>query len=334
VTNIDFAYFNYEHGGRRNADYTGEGGAYDFAPLCRVIGHEGRWPDVLIMGEADRYEYEGGAGLWGAAAAMRAAGGRNYTPLACSLPREWGPFAPAYFIDTQTVQIWRYFHHGLPDFAARTRNLLRARIPGREDIFHILTGHGDLSGGEQRLADAKNMRRFGYPEFPTVIGEDWNSTPSGPHWAVQDLNDRRRWPHYWMIANRALWRHGRRQAGPYRADTRDLDYLCGSWRSTWREHLANVLTHRGPWPRGRGGAWPRGRHVGGVGFHWVGELVHDNTPTNLAKPNGRQRSQLDGFVVNDLMKDLIVPDSFLVQDHLDPDHPDSDHLVVRVAFNI
>jgi len=92
VTEIDFAYFNYEHGGLTGGhDHAySSGRGYDFGGLVRVAGDQGRWPHILIMGEGDRYEFAGGEGMWEAAAAMRAAGGRPYVPLACELPRE-GP---------------------------------------------------------------------------------------------------------------------------------------------------------------------------------------------------------------------------------------------------
>lgn len=308
MTEIDFAYWNYEHGGRRDADSGGNGGSYDFEPLCRVVGHEDRWPHVLILGEADRYDFDGGAGLWGAAAAMREAGGRVYTPLMCSLPRDWGPFAPAIFVDLQTVQVDRFYDHRLPDFAARRRNVLQAFLPGREDLFRIVTGHGDLGGGLQRLLDAQALRPLAHPGVPTIIGMDWNCTLSGPRWEPNDLGDSEKWPARWMIANRAQWHEDPDPHAPVRADTRALDYLCGRWQD--------------------------GRRVDGVGFHWVGELADDPTPTNLPQPNGRQCTQIDGFVVNEPWKQRIVPGSFLVQPSLDPANPDSDHLAVRVAVDI
>lgn len=308
MTEIDFAYWNFEHGGRRGANSSGDGGAYDFSPLCRVIGHESRWPHILILGEADRYDFNGGEGLWEAAAAMRAAGGRAYTPLMCSLPREWGPFAPAMFVDTQAVQVHRFYDHRLPDFAARRRNTLVARVPGRDDVFQVVTGHGDLSGGEQRLLDARALRPLAKPQVPCIIGMDWATTLSGPRWERRDLNDSTIFTHPSMITNQALWEHGRAQAGPVQPDTRALDYLCGYWLD--------------------------GQRVGGVGFHWVGELADDDTPTTTPKPNGRQCVQMDGFVVNDPWRPRIVPGSFCVQAELDLDHPDSDHRAVRVTIDV
>lgn len=326
MTEIDFAYWNFAHGGRVGANSSGDGGAYDFRPLVRVIGHERRWPDVLILGEADRYDFNGGEGLWDAAAAIRDAKGPAYTPFMCSLPRDWGPFAPAIFVNTEKIQIHRFFDHRLPDFAARRRNVLEARIPGREDIFRVVTGHGDLFGGEQRLADAKTYRMLVHP-VPCIIGQDWNSVPSGPQWEPRDLNDRTKWPHLRMIANRVHWQHGPAQAGPYRADTRALDYLCGYWLTPHpRHHWRRLL--RLPSAR------TVGQRVGGIGFHWAGELAGDTSPTSQPTPNGRQRLQIDGFVVNDPLRDRIVPGSFCIQDNLNPEHPDSDHLAVRMAIDL
>jgi hypothetical protein len=52
VTEIDFAYFSYEHGGRicgkDRLDSSGRG--YDFGGLVRVAGDRGRWPRILVMG--------------------------------------------------------------------------------------------------------------------------------------------------------------------------------------------------------------------------------------------------------------------------------------------
>jgi hypothetical protein len=326
VTEIDFAYFNYAHGGRKGANSAGDGGAYDFTGLVRVIGHENRWPDVLIMGEADRYDFNGGEGLWGAVAAMADAKGPAYTPFVCSLPRQWGPFAPAIFVNTQKLRIHRFYDHRLPDFAARRRNVLEARIPGRNDLFRVATGHGDLSGGDQRLADARMFRMLVHPE-PCIIGMDWNSVLSGPQWEPADLDDQNKWPHLRMMANRIYWQHGAAQIGPYRADTRALDYLCGYWfppHPWW--HWRRLLR--------RADARLNGQRLGGIGFHWVGELAEDYSPTTRPQSNDRQRLQIDGFVVNDPWRDRIVPDSFCVQDDIDPDEPDSDHLVTRVAIDI
>jgi hypothetical protein len=53
VTEIDLAYFNYEHGGLRNTGYPGGGADYDYADLVRVMSDGDRWPHILCMGFSD-----------------------------------------------------------------------------------------------------------------------------------------------------------------------------------------------------------------------------------------------------------------------------------------
>jgi hypothetical protein len=247
------------------------GRGYDFAGLVRVAGDQGRWPHVLAMGEADRYGYAGGEGMWEAAAAMRAAGGRAYVPLLGSLPREWGPYAPVIFVDAPSVIIRRWHDHRQPDFAARYRNLLVATLPGHpeSEVFRVVATHGDLFGGTTRLADAQALRRFADPSVPCLIAGDWNSVPSGPGWEDRELNDPRFWPEeaHWARAPRVLWQHGPAQAGPYSPDTRALDYLLGWWdrdqgcraggsgSSTWPRWRATTPLPR--YQRGMGGSGVR-----------------------------------------------------------------------------
>jgi hypothetical protein len=307
VTEIDLSYFNYEHGGLQGVtSYSGGGTDYDYAGLVRVMSHGGRWPHVLVMGEGDRYEYNGGEGMWEAAAAMRAAGGRPYVPLLGSLPRQWGPFAPVIFFDPQAVVVRRWFDHRCPDFAARNRNLMMAGLPGRDDVFRLITGHGDINDGDERLADAKMLHRFADPAIPCAILMDWNCVPSGPMWTDRDLNDARFWAGHWQRAQALLWQHGAAQAGPYIRDTRALDYLIGYWHD--------------------------GERVGGVGFCDVAEMAGDATPTQIPARDGRQRRTIDRILVNQPWADAIVPGSYQVHQPADPDHPDSDHLRVSVTI--
>lgn len=314
MTEIDFAYFNFEHGGLIGGEdrFYGSGRSYRFDGLVRVAGDQGRWPHILVMGESERYEYDGGHGAWEAAAAMRAAGGRPYVPLIGSLPREWGPFAPVIFADAQSVVIRRWYDHRCPDFAARYRNLLVATLPGRggEEVFQVVAVHGDLSGGEARLADAQALRRFADPAVPCLIAGDWNAVPSGPGWEDRDLNDDRIWVvgQHWARVHRVLWQHGPAQAGQYVPDTRALDYLIGWWDES------------------------AGCRAGGIGFHDVAELARDFTPTQVPVPDGRQRRAIDRILVNQPWAAAIVPGSYQVHQPADPEHPDSDHLRVSVTI--
>jgi hypothetical protein len=312
VTEIDFAYFNYEHGGLIGGhDHAYSSGCgYDFGGLVRIAGDQGRWAHILVLGEGDRYEFAGGEGMWEAAAAMRAAGGRPYVPLACELPRE-GPYAPVIFVDPQAVVIRRFYYHRLPDHAARHSNLLVASLPGRpaEEIFRVRTGHGAISGGDDRLADAKRLRRLADPGIPTLIAMDWNSVPSGLGWEDRDLDDDRIWAaaDHWARVHRVLWQHGPAQAGPYKPDTRPLDYLIGWWDDA------------------------KSCRAGGIGFYDVAELAGDYTPTQIPVPDGRQRRAIDRILVNKPWARAIVPGSYQVHQPADLAHPGSDHLRLSVT---
>jgi hypothetical protein len=146
-----------------------------------------------------------------------------------------------------------------------------------------------------------------------------------------------KYPRLWMIVNRILCNTG----GPNKARADQTparwDYLCGYWlerpRTRWRRRAKRRLDRALGRPPTRPSWPPPGRRVGGIGFDCVGELVGDTTPPT-SSPDGRQCTQIDGFVVNAAWRDRIVPDSFCVQPRLDPEHPDSDHLAVRVAIDI
>ena len=316
MTEIDFAYFNFEHGGLIDGKdcFFSSGRGYDFAGLVRVAGDQGRWAHILVVGEGDRYELAGGEGMWLAAAAMRAAGGPPYVPLACELPRE-GLYAPVIFVDPRAVVIRRFYYHRLPDHAPRYSNLLLAALPGWPEgkMFRVCTSHGALTGGEERLADARKLRRLADPDIPTLVAMDWNSVPSGPGQEDDTLDDPASWGqpgHEWRRANRALWRHGPGQAGPYEPDTRALDYLIGWWDPD------------------------RGCRDGGIGFHDAACLAGDATPTQVPVPGGRRPRAIDRILVNQPWKDAIVPGSYQVHQPADPDHPDSDHLRVSITVRI
>ena len=144
--------------------------------------------------------------------------------------------------------------------------------------------------------------------------------PSGPHFEPTDLNTAGvHGPR--QLAWRVLFRHGLAQAGPHRYDSRALDYLIGYWHA----------------PRDWRRAWLRrrlGRRVGGVGFYHAAELAGDFTPTQTAKPNGRQPIALDAILLNQSMAAAYVPGSYRVHPFPDPDNPDSDHHRVSVTVDV
>ena len=315
MTEIDFAYFNYEHGGLIDGQdrFFSSGRGYNLGGLVRVAGDSDRWAHILIMGEGDRYELAGGEGMFEAAAAMRAAGGPPYVPLAGERPDE-GLYGPVIFVDPRAVVIRRFFYHRLPDHAPRYSNLLVASLPGGpQKVFRVRTGHGALSGGDERLAEAKKLRRLADPSIPTLVAMDWNSVPSGPDWEDQELNDPALWGQpgqEWARAHRVRWEHGPGQAGPYVPDTQALDYLIGWWDPG------------------------QGRRIGGAGFFDAAELSGDATATQVPAADGRQRRAIDRILVNRPWASAIVAGSYQVHQPADPAHPDSDHLRVSVTVRI
>lgn len=306
MTKIRFSYFNYARGGRPNTGYTGDSeGPCDYTGLVEVMRDD--WPDVLVMGEGERYELHGRKGAWEAAAAMRAAGGPPYVPHCCSLPRD-GMFAPVIFTNATTIVVRRFYDHRLPDFAGRNRNLLEFTLPDRDQVMRVLGWHGDIHSGDARLADARTFDRFADPSIPCAILADWNSVPSGP-WEPTDLNKRGLHTAR-QLAWRIQWQHGPAQKGPHTFDTRALDYLIGYWDEDLQQRC------------------------GGIGFSYAAELAGDLTPTQIERPNGRQPIALDGIVLNKPFAEGMVEGSYRVHPFPDPDNPVSDHHRVSVTLDL
>ncbi|WP_433464043.1 hypothetical protein [Spirillospora sp. CA-128828] len=311
MTELRLSYANIEHGGKTEAGYSaysGDGGPYDYSRVTGML-HDGDFPDIFVMGEADDYELHGMEGAWEAAAAIRAAGGPGYMPLPCSLPREWGPFAPMIFVDPTKVVVRRFYYHRLPGFAARNRNLLVFTLPGRDDPIRLVPWHGDIYSGDTRLADNRRFDRFADPAIPCALLGDWNTVPSGPHFEPTDLNKPGTYNSR-QINRKVQFQGGTRQAGPHNYDTRALDALVG-WLNP-----------------------DTGKREGGVGFHHAAELAEDYTPTQIERPTGRQPLAIDGILLNDPLAAAYVPGSYRVHDFRDPGHPESDHKRVSVTIDI
>ncbi|MFC0039548.1 hypothetical protein [Actinomadura rayongensis] len=312
MTQLWIDYLNYEHGGRSDPNYFGDGGRFSFDGLVRIM-KPGHWPDVLVVGEGDRWRFNGGEGMWAAARAMRRAGGPAYTPLPGSLPREAGPVAPTIFVNPQAVEVLRWYDDRAPDFMSRNRNTLRAQIPGRpeSDEFIVIAHHGDIHSGDQRLEDARGFDRFANPDWPpcAIVG-DWETPLSGPRWEPEDLNAPGVYePH--SLGWRTRFQHGPAQAGPHVVDTQALDYLCGYWQD----------------------GDPVGGRVGGLGFSDVAEIEGDFTPTQIARPNGRQSLTIDRAVLNPPARDAYVTGSYHVHP-IDQDNPGSDHARISFALDL
>ncbi|MET9260494.1 hypothetical protein [Amycolatopsis sp. NPDC004079] len=308
-TEIDLAYFNYAHGGIVNPTDRAEEppGGYDFSGLVRTMRE--RWPHVLVMGEGDYYEFWGGAGMWGAAEAMRDAGGRAYVPLVCGLPRQTGPFAPVIFFDAQTLIVKRFFDHRAPDFAARNRNLLMVRPAGGKEILYLATGHGDIGDAIYRQADAKDHRRLAYKDRLSAVLMDFNEHLSGPNHELPDLGDPAKYDQPPKHDHRLRNTRGVPDR-PYRRDTSALDYLCGHWN------------------------YEKNRREDGIGFVDAAEQAEIYTGTNLPVPSGRQCAQLDHILLSPALAERVVPGSTKIHDPVDPDNPDSDHKRISVTVRV
>ncbi|SNT14446.1 Endonuclease/Exonuclease/phosphatase family protein [Actinomadura meyerae] len=310
MTELRLSYVNVEHGGRTPAgysSYSGDGGPYDYRKIVGMF-HDGDWPDIAVIGEGDRFELNGMEGAYEAAAALREAGGPPYVPKPCSLPREWGMFAPVIFVNPVKVVTRRFYSHRLPDFAARNRNLLLFTLPGRSDPIRIAVTHGDIYSGDTRLADNRRFDRLA-EGMPCALLGDWNTVPSGPMFEPTDMN--KPGLHNPRAINyRVQFQGGARQAGPHIYDTRALDFLVGWWNPDTQQR------------------------EGGVGFHHCAELAQNFTPTQGERPNGRQCLVIDGILLNDPLRDAYVPGSYRVHDWRDPERPDSDHKRISVTVDI
>lgn len=309
MTETDLSYINNEHGGAIGFTDRGDSYGYQYGGLVRIM--KDRWPDILVMGEGDRYEFNGGDGAWGACAAMADAGGRHYAWLACHLPREWGPFAPVIYYDPQTIEVRRFYSRHAPDFSARNRNVLIAKPRGGGLEFQLAAIHGDFLDQDMRRHDAAMLRWFGHPAMPSAILGDWNETLSGPEFEPTDLDSPTAYPATDLshLATKLTLHHGRPEI-PYRPSTGALDYLCG-----WYDP-------------------DKGQRVGGVGMHDAAELSGVYTGTNMPKTTGRQQTAIDHILLNGPMAERVIKGSFQVHEPLDPDHPDSDHKRLSVSVDL
>lgn len=310
MTRVQFDYLNYQHFGNRHpnahrGEYSGFG--FDYEGLAQIMG-EGDPPDVFVMGEGDRAEFNGGEGGYEAARALRAVTGRPYVPLFGGLPRQTGPLAPIIFFDPQTISVFRWYDHRLLGFLERNRNLLVATLPGSDEEFEIVAVHLDNNNGKTRLDDAVELVRGARGTRRVVLG-DFNGTQSGPQWEAGDfdipgrLTSRSRW-------GKAVFRHGPRQDGPYEEDTQALDLMLGWWDED------------------------TGHRVGGAGYYDVAELEGNHTPTQMEVPWGRKPRNIDKILVTDPFKDAVVPGSYRVFEPKDPERPKSDHKRVSVTLEV
>jgi hypothetical protein len=215
---IDFAYINFEHGGGSQGSYLGTPGPFDMSGLVRILGEDQRWPDIAVIGEGERWEFDGGAGLSEATTALSEASGRPYASELGTLAREWGPIGPAIIWDAAKINKERFYSGREPDFYARNRNLFIGSVRGeRSKRFHVVAHHGHIHDSDQQLADNKGFRRYATEDIPCAILADWNSVLSGNE--PGDLNTPGVYPP-WRLVPKIVWQWGPQQAGPHVLDTR------------------------------------------------------------------------------------------------------------------
>lgn len=312
---IDLAYINYWHGGLAEDPVHTDGCTclHDHTGLVRLAGEDGRWPDVLVMGEGVNYTDYGGRGMWGAVAAMRTAGSPPYVPLPGTLPRDWGNYAPVTFINPLKLIIKQSFGdpnaHG---WASRVRNLTVVQPVDGTSLLHLTTLHGDMGSSAYRQEDARALRWLANDRIFSVIMADWNETLSGPGWEPGDMGDPTKYAYPWKFHHRLRTQPGfpGRPAEPYTFATHALDYLVGYWN----ERLD--------------------QRVSGIGFTDACEQAGIRTPTNLPRPGGAQGKQLLHVLLNGPLADRIVPGSVRVHEPLDLDRPDSDHKRISVTVTL
>lgn len=317
INELELAYVNYEHGGLI-ADpaglglHVGEGYRYEHSRLARLFGDGGRWPDLAVIGECDRWEFWAGRGAWEAIAAIAEAGGRSYAWLPTVLPREWGPFAPGILYDPQTVRVQRYFSPHAPDFAARTRNLLVFRHARGSESFFLVPIHGDPYVPGHRAMDAQLLWWLANEKRSSILLGDFNEPLDGPEYQPTDLDDPTIYDKPWGSGAKIHLDHGR-IVPPRRRSTGSLDYLCGWWDPETQQR------------------------VHGIGFTDLAELHNITTPTDLRRPigtpgPGREGVALDHILVNGRAREFVQMGSFRVHEPIDPDNPDSDHKRLSVTL--
>ncbi|MCI2422887.1 endonuclease/exonuclease/phosphatase family protein [Saccharopolyspora sp. K220] len=297
------AEFNLDCGGLRGG-LDGARGDYDFSGLVDAMHDD--WPDILVLCEGAFYSHNGGAGAFGAAAAMREAGGRAYTPLPGTLTGGRGPLAPVVYVDPQTVTVRHWYSGHEPDHFTARSNLLVFTLPGSTQRRYLIAVHFDVRSHIARIHDAETLRPWANPATPCLIAGDFNSHPSGPHWRVTNFDQTPSWRH--MSKTRFPPEIDTDGTARPVCDTEPLDRLLGVWHE------------------------PTGRRVGGAGFLDVAELVGDYTPTVNPSPAAFGPMTLDRFLVNDALTDAVT--DYRVRLPADPQRPPSSHRRISLTLDL
>ncbi|MGH3734028.1 MAG: endonuclease/exonuclease/phosphatase family protein [Micromonosporaceae bacterium] len=267
---VNISLLNYEAGGLKTD------GSYDFAPLVRAFLDDPN-PDLILLCEAKFWHARGKRPFQAAMKDLSVLTGRPYVGELFT-----GPLGTAVIYDPSVLCLDATEE---PDFADK-RNL--ARFSLRADLryqLQVFAEHWPYADGEQRLARAKLLARFGTGPVPTLIAGDMNATSSGPHLPDPD----------WANVPVSVRDHKGRQDldGTWHADTRALDRLIGAWDTQ------------------------TSRRINGAGFHHLAEL-DPLAPNPLPPTVNGEHLHIDYILANQalLATAEVVPGSYHV--HIPP----------------
>jgi hypothetical protein len=305
VTRLDIALFNYEDGGLQ------PDGGYDFRPLQYAMAQAEVRPALILFCEAKHYRAHAGKAKYAAAEALSDELGAPYVAELGSMAR--APMPPAIFYNPDQLILRSWWNQDDPGVFDDQRNLARFVIRDSGPVaetrteFLAFVHHFEPLSGDTRLEEARRLSRYGDSQpLPVVGGGDFNATASGSHLPQRD----------WLAARFSARSHkGTELAdGSWGPDTRALDCLIG----TWDERT--------------------GQRKDGCGFHAVAEMAWRHDPSRPILPTVNEKVDagggllIDWLLVNDAMREHVIPDSYQV--HI-PDQRyrrPSDHRLVTAAI--
>lgn len=265
---LQLSAYNLEGGGLK-AD-----GSYNFDNLLQAFT-EAPSPHLINLCEAKFWQARGQKPFRTALRELSTLTGRPYVGELFT-----GPLGTAVIYDPTVLHLDAGEEPDFPDKRNLARFCLREHPSYR---FWAFTEHWSSHDGDQRLARARLLARYGRSEIPTLIAGDTNSSYSGP---TQPTINWQRTP----VETRDY--KGRLINGVWGPDTRALDRLVGTY-----DHHSGQRINRG-------------------GFHDVTEL--DPDAPNPLPPTGAIGLQDDHILINNAFRTTadIVQGSYHV--HLPP----------------
>ncbi|RSM37148.1 hypothetical protein DMB66_59710 [Actinoplanes sp. ATCC 53533] len=271
-------------------------GSYDFDGLLRAFA-EPPAPHLLMICECKFWHARGKTPFRTAIRQLSTLTGRHYVGELFT-----GPLGTAVIYDPTVLHLDAGEEPDFPD----KRNLARFSLYNAPDFrFWAFVEHWPYHDGDQRLARAKLLARYGTATTPTLLAGDNNGSGTGPHLPVVD----------WQtipIATRDY--KGQFTDGVWGPDTRAVDRLIGRWDNR------------------------TGRRIDGAGFHQVAELDPDAPDPLPPTVNGGSGLHIDHILINDafLNHARVVAGSYQV--HIppaqDPARWPSDHRRISCTLRL